>query len=72
VPVKLRLSAVDESLLDSFAKDVAAQATRFDELAKQLISLELAIPGVYAAILKLLSGGHWFSLTKLINYLNII
>jgi hypothetical protein len=27
-----------------------------DDLAKQLISLELAIPGVYAAILKLVSG----------------
>lgn len=29
----------DEVLLDGFAKDIAAQATRMDDLAKQLILL---------------------------------
>lgn len=50
------LSKFDESVLDSFAKDVAAQATRMDDLAKQLITLNLAIPGLYASVLKLVSG----------------
>ena len=50
------LSKVDEIILECFAKDVAAQATRLDELAKQLITLEIAIPGLYAAILKLVSN----------------
>ena len=50
------LSKFDESVLDSFAKDVAAQATRMDDLAKQLITLNLAIPGLYAAVLKLVAG----------------
>lgn len=50
------LSTVDKSLLEHFAKDVAGQATRLDDLAKQLITLNLAIPGIYAAILKFISG----------------
>ncbi len=51
------LSKVDEKLLECFASDVAAQANRMDDLAKQLITLNIAVPGVYAAVLKLLSGG---------------
>lgn len=50
------LSKVDESLLTHFAQDVAQQATRLDDIAKQLITLNLAIPGIYAAILKFISG----------------
>ncbi len=50
------LGKVDETLLESFAKDVAAQVNRLDDLAKQLITLDIAIPGLYAALLKLASG----------------
>ncbi len=50
------LGKVDEILLECFAKDVAGQAARLDELAKQLITLGIAIPGIYAAVLKLVSG----------------
>ncbi len=50
------LGKVDETLLECFAKDVAAQTARLDELAKQLIILGIAIPGIYAAALKLASG----------------
>jgi hypothetical protein len=50
------LNKFDESVLDSFAKDIAAQATHMDDLAKQLITLNLAIPGLYASILKLVNG----------------
>lgn len=49
-------SKYDEGLLDSLAKDIAAQATRLDELAKQLITLNIAIPGLYATVLKFISG----------------
>ena len=52
----LVLSKVDETLLVNFANDVAAQATRLDDLAKQLITLSIAVPSVYAAILKLVQG----------------
>ena len=50
------LDKIDEALRESFAKDIAEQASRLDELAKQLITLDIAIPGLYAAILKLVSG----------------
>lgn len=50
------LSKIDETLLVKFAEDVAAQATRLDELAKQLITLCIAVPGIYAAVLKIVLG----------------
>jgi len=50
------LDKIDEVLRESFAKDIAEQASRLDELAKQLITLQIAIPSIYAALLKLVSG----------------
>ena len=50
------LDKFDETLREGFAKALTEQASRLDELAKQLIALELAIPGLYAAVLKLVSG----------------
>lgn len=50
------VSPYDESLLAHFANDLAAQATRLDDLAKQLITLNIAIPGLYATVLKFISG----------------
>lgn len=50
------LDRFDETLREGFAKALIEQATRLDELAKQLITLELAIPGLYAAVLKIVSG----------------
>lgn len=50
------LPKVDETLLECFAKDVAAQAARMDDLAKQLITLSIAVPGIFGATLKLVSG----------------
>jgi len=51
------LGYVDRTLREKFAEDVASQIDRMDALAKQLIVLELAIPSVYATMLKLTSGG---------------
>ena len=50
------LDKFDETLREGIAKALTEQAAHLDELAKQLITLELAIPGLYAAVLKLVSG----------------
>ena len=39
-----------------FAESLAGQSKLMDKLARQLITLELAIPGIYAAVLKLVQG----------------
>jgi hypothetical protein len=51
------LSKFDEAIIDSFAKDLVGQAMRMDELAKYVITINLAIPGLYAAVLKFNKGG---------------
>jgi hypothetical protein len=47
------LGEFDKALLANFAKDITDQTSRFDALAKILIGLNIAIPGFYAAILRL-------------------
>ncbi len=61
-------SRQDQLLQDKLIEDITGQGTRMDELARQLITLELAIPGIYATALKLVpegtvSGGIWLWLT---------
>ncbi len=47
----------NEKLLQKkFYEDIAAQSERVDSLSAQLLSIELAIPGIYATVLKLISG----------------
>ncbi|MCP4702133.1 MAG: hypothetical protein GY862_35525 [Gammaproteobacteria bacterium] len=46
----------DIALLQKYAEETVKQSERLDELAKQLFTLELAIPGIYATILKLVAG----------------
>jgi hypothetical protein len=43
-------------LRERFYERFASQAERLDQLGQQMITIELAIPGLYAAILKLLQG----------------
>ena len=43
-------------LREKFAASIAGQSELMDRLAQQLISIELAIPGSYAAVLKLVAG----------------
>ena len=50
------ISKVDETLLVHFGNDVATQATRLDDLAKQMITLCLAVPSVYAVVLTMIQG----------------
>jgi len=56
-------------LRDKFTEDITGQSTRMDDLAHQLIALELAVPGLYATALKLIvgkqgavAGGIWLFL----------
>lgn len=56
-PIPTRPLDENEKLLrQKFYESVAAQSDLMDSLAERLLTLELAIPGLYAAILKLVSG----------------
>lgn len=46
----------DHLLRDKLIEDIAGQSDRMDDLARQLIALELAVPGIYATALKLVAG----------------
>ena len=46
----------DKLLKEKFAESIASQSDLMDKLGQQLITLELAIPGLYATVLKLVSG----------------
>ena len=46
----------DKILMDAYRQDLVRQADRYDDLAKELIKLELAIPGIFAAAMKLIVG----------------
>ncbi len=47
-------------LQESFAQDFSEQGKRLDETAKQLLTLQIALPSVFAALLKLLAGKDAF------------
>lgn len=51
-------SRTDQLLQDKFIEDLIGQSGRMDDLARQLITLELAVAGLYAAALKLLAGAE--------------
>ena len=46
----------EEKIKEKYAESFAAQSDLMDKLAQQLLTLELAIPGLYATVLKLISG----------------
>jgi hypothetical protein len=50
------LSSAENVLRDKFAESIVSQSELMDKVAQQLISLELAIPGLYATVLKLIAG----------------
>jgi hypothetical protein len=56
-PISTRPLDENEKLLrQKFYESVAAQSDLMDKLSERLLTLELAIPGAYAAVLKLLYG----------------
>lgn len=46
----------DLLIQEKYIEEVAGQAERMDALGRQLITLELAVPGLYATLLKLAAG----------------
>ena len=46
----------EEKIKEKYAESFANQSDLMDKLAQQLLTLELAIPGLYATVLKLISG----------------
>jgi hypothetical protein len=50
------VSKPTQILRDKFYEQYANQAEQMDALARQLITIELAIPGLYATVLKLTQG----------------
>jgi hypothetical protein len=49
-------SSSDKILRAKFAESISGQSDQMDKLGQLLITLELAIPGLYATVLKLISG----------------
>ena len=45
-------------LQESFAQDFIQQSNRLDDTTKRLLTLQLAIPGIFAVLLKLLPEGQ--------------
>ena len=46
----------DELIQERYLEEIAKQSERMDALARQLVTLALAIPGLYATLLKLVAG----------------
>ncbi len=46
----------EEKIKEKYAESFANQSDLMDKLAQQLLTLELAIPGLYATVLKLIRG----------------
>lgn len=46
----------ERALVEKFHERLAGQSKLMDELAKQMITVEMAVPGAYAAVLALLRG----------------
>lgn len=56
-PISTRAPTSSETVLkDKFAESIAGQSEQMDKLGGQLITVELAVPGLYATVLKLVSG----------------
>ena len=56
-PLATRPANESEELLRAkFAESIAGQSKLMDKLGRQMITLELAIPGLYATVLKLAQG----------------
>jgi hypothetical protein len=56
-PILVRPMAEDEKFLrEKFYASIASQGDLIDKVGERLLTLELAIPGLYAAALKLVAG----------------
>jgi len=65
-------SAAEIAYDDAFREEVIKQPERFDELARELFKLELAVPGVYIAALMVASitvASAWLMSTFLLWFM---
>lgn len=70
-PISTRkMNEEERTLQQKFAEAVSAQSDLMDKMSEHLLTLELAIPGIYATVLKLVNGddaevklNFWFYLT---------
>lgn len=46
----------DKFLVQQYEREIVTQVERLDDIAKQLLALGLAIPGLFATLLKLVAG----------------
>ena len=69
-PISTRpLSESEKRMREKFYESLTAQTDLMDKLSERLLTLELAIPGLYAAVLKLTSGGAATAPTNTALYL---
>lgn len=52
------LDAEDNLILEKHIESISRQPILMEDLAKQLLTLELAIPGIYISVIKLISGDN--------------
>lgn len=72
-PIPVRpISTGDQFLMDKFTEAIVNQSTQMDKLGHLLITMELAIPGIYAAVLKLLKGNEAALLNSKNLYISFI
>jgi len=73
------LSPIDKKLDEKFTESIAEQSKLMDEIAKQLLTIELALPAIYATVLKLVTGSEsltegsiWLVLTFLCWFIALV
>lgn len=65
-------SPQDHLLQSKLIEEIASQSARMDDLARQLITLELGLSGIYATVLKLVAGSQGIVSTSLWLYLAFV
>jgi len=73
------LLTIDKKLEEKFAESIAEQSKLMDEVGKQLLTIELALPAIYATVLKLTtgaesigSGGVWLVVTFFLWFVALV
>ena len=56
----------DEILIDAYQQEIIKQSERFEAIAKDLLQLELAIPGLYVAALQFIKTPQSLSSTLIV------
>jgi hypothetical protein len=73
IPVSTRpLHDNEKLLMTKFYESIVAQSEQMDKLAEKLLTLQLAIPGLYATALKLVGGDNAVVTTNNAFYLTFL